>query len=378
MKARGRAALLALLALLASLAGAAGPGGEARAQPGPTKAAARGRYREAQRLIEAQRWREALALLREVATTAETASVRYSIALCEENLGLWREALDDYRAALARADDPTRDAGLKPATRKLLQQESRQSLEALGEKVPVVRVDRLPEGDAEASYALDGRPVGSNELLQGVHVDPGEHRLRVAAPGKRALVIAFRAEERSQTVVALPSRLEPFEAPPPAPAPAAAPAPRAEPRAGSWRAPAGWVGVGVGTALLGAGAIASLRVDAIGRVQGDDRALRDYGAIAALSGYEGRCEAADAGLAFEGPGLASPARVRRLCSAQGALQAWQYVFYGAGAAFAGAGVYLLLSPAPGAGRGGGAGAARVWALPGLGPAPLGGSVGGVF
>src|SRR5688500_16661281 len=95
--------------LLLGMAGAAGVVGDAWAQPVPSREAARSRYREAQRLMEAQQWREALPLLREVTKTAETASVRYSIALCEENLGLWREALDDYRAALERANDPAID-----------------------------------------------------------------------------------------------------------------------------------------------------------------------------------------------------------------------------------------------------------------------------
>jgi tetratricopeptide (TPR) repeat protein len=367
---------------LLAMAGAVGAGGDAQAQPSSSREAARTRYREAQRLIAAQQWREALPLLREVAKTAETASVRYSIALCEENLGLWREALDDYRAALERANDPVLDPGLKPATRKLLQKEGRQSIEALSEKVPVVRVDRLPEGDAEIGYKLDGQPVEPNELLQGLLVNPGEHRLRAEARGRRALEVAFRMEERSRIVVALPGRLESLEVAPPAPAALVAPAPAAEPGAGGFRSGAGWVGVGVGAALVGAGVVASLRVDAIGRRQGDDPTLQAYGAIAELSGYKSRCDAADAGLAFGVDGsraVASPARVGRLCSAQATFKALQYVFYGAGAVFAGAGAYLLLTPEPGASRArSSAGGIQVWALPGLGPATLGGSVGGVF
>ncbi|MCU0702002.1 MAG: hypothetical protein MUC96_36330 [Myxococcaceae bacterium] len=80
---------------LLGMTGAAGASSEAWAQPGSSREDARSRYREAQRLMEAQRWREALSLLREVTKAAETASVLYSIALCEENLGLWREALED-------------------------------------------------------------------------------------------------------------------------------------------------------------------------------------------------------------------------------------------------------------------------------------------
>lgn len=378
----GRARALGRAVLLLGLAGAAGAGRDARAQPGPSREAARSRYREAQRLMGAQQWREALALLREVAQAAETASVRYAIALCEENLGLLREALDDYRAALARAEDPALDPGLKPATRRLVQRESRQNIEALSERVPVVRVDRLPEGDAAAGYELDGQPVGPGELLRGVRVNPGEHTVRVEAPGKRPLEIALRLEERSQTVVALPGRLEPLETKPPPPAAPAAPARRAEPPAGAWRAPAGWAGVGVGTALLGAGVVASLRVDGISQTFRDDRALQAYGALAALSGRDDACAAAEAGVAFAafgGRGVASPGRAHRLCSAQATFETLQYVFYGAGALLAGAGSYLLLSPDPGAAKGRrAAGAARGWVLPGLGPAPLGGSVGGVF
>jgi hypothetical protein len=364
---------------LLGVAGAAGVGGEAWAQPGASREDARSRYREAQRLMEAQRWREALPLLREVAKAAETASVRYSIALCEENLGLWREALADYRAALERANDPVLDPGLKPATRKLLQRESRQSIETLSEKVPVMRVDRLPENDAEVGFQLDGRPVEPTELLQGVQVNPGEHRVRAEARGKRPVEVAFRVEERNRLVVALPGRLDPIEAPPPAPAAPAAPLPAADPGPGAWRAKAGWIGVGVGTALLGAGVVTSLRVDGIGRTQNDDRALQHYGSLALMGGYESRCDAADAGASFEGRNVASRERVHRLCSAQAVLRPLQYVFYGTGALAAGVGAYLLLSAERGASKAGSARQAmQVWVLPGLGPAPLGGSVGGIF
>ncbi len=126
--------------------------------------------------------------------------------------------------------------------------------------------------------------------------------------------------------------------------------------------------------------MASLRVEGIDRMQRDDRALRAYGALTVLeSDYDKRCEAAEQGLLFDGSGVASPGRVRQLCSAKGTFQTLQYVFYGAGALFAGAGAYFLLSPERGVGKAkSGAATARVWVLPGFGPAPLGGSVGGVF
>lgn len=365
--------------MLLGMAGAAGVGGEARAQPGTSREDARSRYREAQRLMETQRWREALPLLREVARAAETASVLYSIALCEENLGLWREAIEDYRAALDRANDPVRDPGLKPAARKIVQNESRRNLEVLGEKMPSMRVDRLPESDVEVVYKLDGRPISPDELLQGVRVNVGDHHVRAEAAGKRPLDVAFRAEERAQTVVALANRLDPLEekrAPPVLPA--AAP-PRTEPRPGAWRTPAGWAGVGIGATLLGAGVVASLRVDGIGKTQNDDRALQHYGSLALMDGYGGRCDAADEGVSFEGRNVASRERVHRLCSAQGALRPLQYVFYGTGALFAVVGAYLLLSAEPRTIKvSNEPGATKVWVLPGLGPAPLGGSVGGVF
>jgi hypothetical protein len=118
-------------------------------------------------------------------------------------------------------------------------------------------------------------------------------------------------------------------------------------------------------------------------MQRDDPTLQAYGALAVLSGYEGRCEAADQGVTFEAYGdraIASPARVRRLCLAQAAWRPLQYVFYGAGALVAGAGAYFLLARDPGFSKtkGGGASAGHVWVLPGIGPAPLGGSVGGIF
>ena len=78
----------------------------ASAGPEPTEAdlnQARERFGEARRLEDAGRWGEALTLLQRVAEVKTTPQVRFHIALCMENIGLWTEALDGYAQAAGEA-----------------------------------------------------------------------------------------------------------------------------------------------------------------------------------------------------------------------------------------------------------------------------------
>ncbi len=110
----------------------------------------------------------------------------------------------------------------------------------------------------------------------------------------------------------------------------------------SWKRTAGFVGVGVGGALIAGGLYSMLKVKG---------ANDDAGFSAYRSGFgpnEDACDAAAQGKVSRVPGAASPADADSVCSSGSKFQTLQYVFFGVGALAAGAGTYLLVtSPKPG-------------------------------
>ncbi|HEU4412860.1 MAG TPA: hypothetical protein VFS43_46900 [Polyangiaceae bacterium] len=127
----------------------------------------------------------------------------------------------------------------------------------------------------------------------------------------------------------------------------AGPARPVEGARGGWRRTAGFVGLGVGAALIGAGAVASLRVNDLRDDLSSERAFVAY--RRGVVGRDDPCDAAEAEMESLQAGAATAGRVRRVCSGVSTLQAVQLVFYGASALAVGAGAYLLAtsSRAPG-------------------------------
>jgi hypothetical protein len=168
----------------------------------------------------------------------------------------------------------------------------------------------------------------------------GEHRLEVRGGGKvlargQTTVVAGRSTEvrlEAVTPASLPAKVN------------ITPPILIEPTR-SWQRPAGFVTLGVGVALVGAGVFASLRVNGLQDDFDSDPAFVAY--RTAAQGPQDACDAAESNLISPQTSAATPERVRRVCSGISTLQVAQVVLYGVGAIAVGTGAYLLAtSPSP--------------------------------
>jgi hypothetical protein len=197
-------------------------------------------------------------------------------------------------------------------------------------------------GRLEGELYVDGKPRGA---LQGAPrwfaVAPGEHQFELRAGPN----VVARAGARVGLTDGLEVQLEPVTAtPPPVSPPIVPPEARRhalppEVRHDEWKRTAGFVGLGLGAALIGAGVVSSLRVNGLRDDFDTERPFIAY--RSGVTGYEDSCDAADANLGSAHAGAATAGRMRRVCSAISTFQVAQFVFYGAGALAAGAGAYLL-------------------------------------
>jgi hypothetical protein len=231
-----------------------------------------------------------------------------------------------------------------------------------------------PVGLAGELY-VDDKAYGPFAEGAEVTVTVGGHAFEVRREGK----VVARAKAAATVARANAVRLEAVASPPANVGPTSPPVgpPPVEGTSGAWKRPAGFVGLGLGAALLGAGLASSLRVRALDDDFSSDAALVRYrGGIAVDSDA---CDAAGVGLPSAGAGASTPGRVDRLCSALSTFRVAQYVFYGAGALAVGAGAYLLATaPSPRRAPASVGPVARTWSLrpwaaPGAGGAWFGSS-----
>jgi hypothetical protein len=252
----------ALVALaLFSLATA---GGEREARAAPTEAEvaqARERFSAARKLEDAGRWADALSLLQRVAEVKMTPQVRFHVALCLENVGLWTQALDGYAQA----------AGEAGAAADVLK-EANEHLHKLEAAIPTVSlsVEGAAAGD---ELLLDRRRLPLDEGPLPIRADPGPHTAEVRRGGAVLAREYFALDPRSTRRVELrigsvapdPGHDVALSPTPPAapiqvPSAAAAHEPAvvavpaspgpAEPAPGSTQRALGWTGVGVGAASV--------------------------------------------------------------------------------------------------------------------------------
>lgn len=96
----------------------------------------------------------------------------FSLALTEENLGLFVEARDDYEAFLAEPST---------AFTEPYEGAARVSLRRLETQIGHIEVAILPAGLGGVTLALDGRPPSAE--LASYEVNPGQHVVVASAPG---------------------------------------------------------------------------------------------------------------------------------------------------------------------------------------------------
>ncbi len=178
-------------AIGAALAMGVASAGPAHAQDNGAIDKARDQFRQAIAAEAAGNWGAALGLLRQVANVKMTPQVRYTIALCEDNLGQLVAALGDYELALAdgQAIAATDVTDVVPAR-----------IEALRARIPKLVVTRT-ERARTATVTVDGVQLGTAMLGQQTPVDPGTHVIEATAKGfapfSRSVDIA---EKESKTV----------------------------------------------------------------------------------------------------------------------------------------------------------------------------------
>lgn len=137
---------------------------------------------------ELGRWEPALKTLREIEAIKVTAGVLFHIAVCEQNLGRYVEALNDLGRAeeLAQVNGDSAVLELIPARRN--------EIEA---RVGSLRIELVgPSSDVE--IRIDGQRISSAALRVDIPLDPTEHTIAVLRPGKPNLtrVVSIRSGSR--------------------------------------------------------------------------------------------------------------------------------------------------------------------------------------
>lgn len=255
MKGGVRACLLGLALSLAALPAAAETAGP------PTEAelaAARVLFVEARELEKQGRWEEALARLESVAKVRMTPQVRFHIALCQKQIGKLVAARNGFEQARREARKGDAEQVLR---------ESEEHIADLESRIPTLHI-HLVDPPAAVTVLIDGDAIEPGLLAVPIPLDPGEHRVRAEADGRRAFehTLSLEQGEKKEISVSLPV-LAP-EPPAPKAAPVAPPKPRPRaPRTDEEPPTAGWVLIGTGGALLvGAVVSAVVRSSAIDEI----------------------------------------------------------------------------------------------------------------
>lgn len=186
---------------------------------------------------------KALDLFRKAHAISPSARARAQIALAEQALGMWVEAKSDLEAALAQADDPWI---------KRYEETLRAALRKIGEHVGTLELRGPPKG---AQLRIDGRDAGPVSKRRWPLVT-GEHEIEVSAAGyvsaHRTVSIAAGAVARETIVLATRATRGDREATAEGQPPARPPS-EPGPQKPGWQTTLGWIGVGVGAALVGGG-----------------------------------------------------------------------------------------------------------------------------
>jgi hypothetical protein len=276
-------------------------------------------------------------------------------------LHLWRGGRDEARERFVFSDNLTESRD--PALERLADQ-MYQRLVFYGH----VGVARLVADNAiEGELYVNGRPQGPIAQAQyELTLPPGDYTFEVRSGGRTTLSGRGRvAVTQIQEVRLVPRRRQVDPAAASLDADVGARPPSAD--GASWRRPAGIAGLGLGGALLVAGAYASIRVLTFG----EDKGYKAY--RAGVGPTDDACDQAEAGFVTNVSGASSPGRVDRICGTAKALTTFQYIAYPVGAVAAGAGLIFLLSAQNDGGGTTGKGASgQRWALtPDAGPGRAG-------
>lgn len=118
-----------------------------------------------------------------------------NVAACSAQEGKLARAADEYRRVLSM-NEATRDAKRRAA----VDAETRAALRALQPRVPsvVVQVRPMP---AALTVEIDSVPLDRLRLGTAIDLDPGEHQVRVTAPGFEQAERRVQLQESDRSVV---------------------------------------------------------------------------------------------------------------------------------------------------------------------------------
>jgi hypothetical protein len=272
-----RAPRLAIVPIFALAAALALP---ALAQPSPEDLAlAKVLFEEGRKLMAEGKIDDACAKLARSHALDPALGTLLNLAVCHEKQGKTASAWAELRTAADLAAKGKETKRLAFATDRAKQLEARLA------RLTV----RAPGAPAGLSVRLDGREIGAVSLGTALPLDPGEHRLELSAPGKRAFAVTVTLEAGpSSKIVDVPPLADEAapSTPPPAPTappPATAPPPPAPPPAEGGRSvprfAAGLATGGVGLVGLVVGSIYGVRT------------LQKKGEIGSSCDDEGGCNA---------------------------------------------------------------------------------------
>ncbi len=274
------------------------------------------------------------------------------------DLHLWRRGHEDVHERFTFSDNLTEPRD--PALERLAEQ-MYQRLVFYG-RVGVARL--VAERALEGELFVNGRASGPISHAQHeLTLPPGDYAFEVRSGGRAVMSGRGRvAVTQVQEVHLTPVVAQRDAILPPVDVEAGVRARPPDEGGASWRRPLGIVGLGVGGALLAAGAYASIRVLTFG----EDEGYKAY--RSGIGPNDDACTQAEGGVAVSAEGASTPGRVDRLCSTSKTLTTFQYVAYPVGAVAAGAGLILLLSAQSEASAPSAAARPRRWALtPDAGP-----------
>jgi hypothetical protein len=229
---------------------------------------------------------QALVLFRRAEALAPSPRTGAQVALAEQALGIWVPAEVHLAAALAAKDDPwiaKNRAALSAALDVVRQHVG--SLEVLG-------------GAPGAEVLVDGAKVGALPMAAPWRIEVGRRSLEIRAPG-------YHSASRSTEIVAGRTTRETIEMvreEPPPPGTSRVPAEGARPREtrivvgtdpGGAQRTLGWVGVGVGGALLVTGVVGIVARQSAVSSYNDDTSCPGRGSAQQPTACQGYISSAD-------------------------------------------------------------------------------------
>ena len=206
------------------------------------KAAAEALFAEGKRLMAAGQFVDACPKFADSQAADPAVGTQLNLARCYKEVGLTASAWSEYKSAAAAA---------RAAGQSAREQLARNEAKAIEAQLNYVLLSFPEEAKVEGvEVRIDGAVIPASLLNMRMPVDPGEHRVRVTAPGYVEWEESFSVED-AETSLAIPS-LEPAASETPLQTTGSS----AE-AAGSNRTLA-WVGFGVGAAGIVTGVIGLL------------------------------------------------------------------------------------------------------------------------